>query len=738
MSDYEMNRSRTQVGMTYAPGSFFSFEGGMGACHARPVKASTAESLGDLVETQILELIEERARSWLEQAMNAVRTASQPPIREDLVLGGGFRSRQGNIELLRDSFKFLVPDRVGYEPMPMTFVCRRCDLLQAFGSVKEFCAKRASMRDNCPSGAASCADSWEQLDVAFVHWSGGFEPITLKVNRWDPNDRAVDRRSVRCVCGGERFKLLRPAPVFSKWRLECTACSLAQPLPEEQDRQTLEVIGEGISTGSHWRIESNMEPISIRANAAYYVQADRLLVFVDDKWFKMLRLRQNDALAEFLALEYGYPQTPLSDEQKEDVLVRAGRGGLWKSYKDLRAMLHTHEEAGNEAGTQPLRDALRAMEAQWADDLPMEMVPSPVLTRAVRERQNWMRRYDPIRQAVEHKTLAETILGPKGLRGVVNVRHPDKSLLPGLRAADEQAAVLKIGEALDLLGIEDMRMVREFPVCEFSFGYTRTSPDPVLERKKNNIEINLPVRLNLFDRVYITEDEGARRPIYVLRQDNEAFYVRLDEEIVRRWLEANEFSITLPGPHAKLGAMLIEEFASQPFSKWLDEYRGKPQAGSRNPYAYVYTLLHTMAHHLMHELAQVSGLDLGNMSEHLFVPDLAYVVYRRGTTMDLNYLSSAWRACTDPTVGNAVLRRMLDPASLRCGSGSLCDNRGGACPDCILIPEVSCITRNALLSRSVLRGVGRPHWDLTSPGSVAGYYQVAAQVARERRGTPAP
>ena len=61
------------------------------------------------------------------------------------------------------------------------------------------------------------------------------------------------------------------------------------------------------------------------------------------------------------------------------------------------------------------------------------------------------------------------------------------------------------------------------------------------------------------------------------------------------------------------------------------------------------------------------------------------------------------------------------------GSESICNHRGGACPDCILIPENACITRNELLSRSVLIGRGVPRWDATAEPLV-GYYDIARQM----------
>jgi hypothetical protein len=135
-----------------------------------------------------------------------------------------------------------------------------------------------------------------------------------------------------------------------------------------------------------------------------------------------------------------------------------------------------------------------------------------------------------------------------------------------------------------------------------------------------------------------------------------------------------------------------------------------------------------MAHHLIGVSASMSGLDLGSFGEHLFVPDLAFLVYRRGMTMDLGNLSSMWRDRGDPTFGNEVLDRMVNPASLRCGSESVCNHRGGACPDCVLIPESACLTRNELLSRSVLIGRGAPRWDMAG-NVLSGYYTVAERRA---------
>jgi hypothetical protein len=199
-------------------------------------------------------------------------------------------------------------------------------------------------------------------------------------------------------------------------------------------------------------------------------------------------------------------------------------------------------------------------------------------------------------------------------------------------------------------------------------------------------------------------------------------------------VDTERIAVPAVAPEVSLGGRLIEDFADMQndrdtrFSRFLDEYR-KESAVTRRAAAHVFTLLHTAAHHLITVASSMSGLDFGSFGEHLFVPDLAFLVYRRGTTMDLGNLSSMWRERGNPMFGNDVLERLNDPSSLRCGSESVCNHRGGACPDCLLIPETACLTRNELLSRSVLVGRGKPRWD-ASPDTMVGYLEIAAARAR--------
>jgi hypothetical protein len=189
-------------------------------------------------------------------------------------------------------------------------------------------------------------------------------------------------------------------------------------------------------------------------------------------------------------------------------------------------------------------------------------------------------------------------------------------------------------------------------------------------------------------------------------------------------------------PSLSLGARLLEQATSTQvlaapgaMKPFLDEFRREGEVPEL-AYPHVFTLLHTFAHQVIQHTSALSGLDQSSFAEYLFVPDLAFLIYRRGTTMDLGNISSMWRDRGSVAEGNEFLARMGGAAALRCGSESSCTHKGGACPDCVMIPETSCITRNDLLSRSALAGRGKPswaRWDSAPRREMVGYYDTVAR-----------
>jgi hypothetical protein len=331
-------------------------------------------------------------------------------------------------------------------------------------------------------------------------------------------------------------------------------------------------------------------------------------------------------------------------------------------------------------------------------------------------REDFTSRYDPFALAVEHEALMRSKVQATSELGArapfVRLYQLDSDLAPKDEKA-KQAQEAKTRELMDKLGFSELGLIREFELCRFTHGYTRVSAAPTINKRNQD----MPVRLRLFEPL-----KNGKRPIYVVKQANEALYVTLKPEMVYQWLQTVGV-LDLPAwdPKGKVafGGPLLE--VAQPFGRYFSLLR----KGDAATYRYVYTLLHSFSHLFMKSVAEFSGLDLGSLGEYIFPADLSFVVYRNGTTMDLGNLSSLWR-----NENNRFLAHLLEPSSHRCNSGSLCDAHGGACPDCIMVPETSCVAMNRLLSRSVLRGGEAPTEDLTHAGtSIAGYIEVVNGAA---------
>ncbi|HVV52251.1 MAG TPA: hypothetical protein VHO06_21455 [Polyangia bacterium] len=725
-----MQRSRSQLATIYAPQSLFTFEGGTGACIAKPCPNRAYDPSGATTKRTIHEQIVEYMESWLRRATNGRDTVV--PVSAERALDPA-ALRNGAVYLPIGKLHFQVPERVGYLPFPTAFVCTRCDLHRSCSDETALAEEALRFRNSCPQGPEACADDWQQLDVVMAHWSGAVEALTPARRPVDQDNLSVETLSTCVTCRSERFFLRRAGSTFARWFFECVECRTPREIRLE-DRDTLEELKRALVTGSNVLPQINMEPVSYRASAAYYPQGDRLLVFSDDTWLSLLLQTANRAALErFIVAEFGFPPPSLDDAERERLLRAAGRGKEWDGFVGLRRLVGSMRSDPDSADAVALMEQqMREREAVWNTTVFSARASAPgSIASVLDERQTYVRRFDPIRMAVEHKTLLEESLRsgavlPDGKQTAVDVILPDDFMVPDAAADPDARRRLsaEVARRLGLLGLAELRLVRGVKICEYTFGYTRTSSTPLVTRDKAGTA-EMPVRLNLLGRVKVGEE--VLHPVLCLEQSNEAFYVRLQEATVLEWLARNGVQQQESGGTPRMGGRLIEEYRRQPFTRFLDEYR-RERSTSRSAYTLVYTLLHTMAHQLIDVSASMSGLDLGSFGEHLFIPDLAFLVYRRGVTMDLGNLSSMWRDRGDLNCGNEVLERMVSPESLRCGSESVCTHHGGACPDCVLIPETACLTRNELLSRSVLTGRGLLRWD-ADRRDLVGFYRVAQELA---------
>lgn len=708
-----MNRSRNQLATAYAPESFFTFEGGMGACIARS-SAGEPVPLSELTMDLIFHRISELGQAWFDTASSArdgdltkprilpaqcVDQAMLDPTRTEFQLPG------------QDRFYLCRPSHMEYTPAPLTFVCRTCGMFQGYGTLAELDKNMKDLTpEHCPNPKKKGQCDWEQLDVIFVHWSGHWEAAFPGQWHWSDRDAKVVKRFDSCVCGSVQFKLNRRSAGIGDWFFECAACD--KPLSPkwlQNDRDTLRILGPAMAPDR--LTEVRMQAAPYRASSAYYVKSDLFIDFKDGSQQLLTRLLpgREGELKDFVARQYGFTAESITDE---DVCSACGGkpecAGDLADYldavgkiRDVEPHLESFPDMARAAMKGLLEIAYKSRQRILDDlrqrqilvpkvDLPMSVVSN------IRDRQSkFASKFDPFRLAIEHATLKNTRLDVEkktnGKKPYVSFTRLDEDLAPEDKNKTDEMQ-LATRALLDRLGLEDMGLIREFDLCRFSFGYSRMESTPILRDKRG---MDMPVRLNLFPPV--KQNDAMRFPVYVVQQGNEALYVRLKEEIVLKWLRSIECADMFDlNPGEKIGAGLLG--AAQPMNPFLDNL---PETTSPPVYFYLYTLLHSYSHLLMKHVSEYSGLDLGSLGEYIFPADLAFVVYRNGTTMDLGNLSSLWR-----NAGTGMLTALLASKATQCGTGSLCTERGGACPDCVMMPETSCIAGNKLLSRSVLRSIG--------------------------------
>lgn len=712
-----MSRSRNQLASAYAPGSFFTFEGGLGSCIALPDQSDSPDEapISEQTREQIMIRLREAWQSWFARA-HSLNTPDRPIAARQCV--DDMLLRESSINPLgADRLAFLNPLRMGYAPAPLTFVCNTCGMFRDYRTVSDVAKDSNTFRPgHCPNPKKKGKCQWRQLDVIFVHWSGEWQPATPGMWEWNAKENTKRLFGESCsMCGSKHFLLRTESPRIGEWGFECASCGHRERASWLQnDPFTTEVLREN---GGKRVGERRMEPISYRASSAFYVQAEQFVVFSEkDQGLMTLLMEGNEfALEGFIASKYGFGGTLPTPEEMKEILLRGGHDNEWESYANFEKMLvlaRNIKDAGLIAATETEQ---RKLVHRWLHSEPPLVPVKSELPAGLRDlmtrRPDFSSRYDPFVLAVEHEALFRNKISRTSEGGArspfVRFYRLDQDLAPKSTVA-KVAQEAKTVELMSRLGFAELGLIREFELCRFTHGYSRVSAVPIMTKRGRDV----PVRLRLFEPL-----RSNKRPIYVVTQANEAIYVSLKPEHVYEWLrvvEVTDLPVWDPKGEVKLGGRILE--SAEPFGRYFSMLH----TGDASTYRYVYTLLHSYAHLFMKAVAEFSGLDLGSLGEYVFPADLSFVIYRNGTTMDLGNLSSLWR-----NENNRFLAHLLEPSTHRCNSGSLCDFGGGACPDCIMVPETSCIAQNRLLSRAVLRGGVAPREDSTHKDQrINGYLEI--------------
>ncbi|HTE41459.1 MAG TPA: hypothetical protein VK629_11550 [Steroidobacteraceae bacterium] len=452
-----------------------------------------------------------------------------------------------------------------------------------------------------------------------------------------------------------------------------------------------------------------MSLTSYRASVAYYSQSEQFIIFGKghEESLRMLEEERRPELEEWIAQHFAYSEPPASNQWILDELEKNGHvEHASRLRRKLARLDHFTQNGTDPAEVEDIRDDIREFrEMIFGGPAPKLRAPHsiPPAVAALLHRTDVNSRFDPIRLALEHDVLKASTLDRApdayGRRRFVPFNQMDSDIRPSDDPEEVNRIENQTSALMRRLRIARFGLIREFELCRFTYGFTRMASTPTLEAHQKQ----MPVRLNLFPKIHNRNGDSVH-PVYVLTQANEALYIQLDPAAVYAWLQrvgATQGIEWTAGDRKPLSAHLLER--ARVFPRFMDNVtEDAPSA-----YVYAFTLLHTLAHGFMKAISTVSGLELGSMSEYLFPTDLAFVVYRSGTTMDLGNLSSLWR-----NENTRFLGTMLEPRTWMCNSGTLCGEKGAACPDCILVPETSCIAQNRLLSRAVVGGGRAPLEDV--------------------------
>lgn len=278
---------------------------------------------------------------------------------------------------------------------------------------------------------------------------------------------------------------------------------------------------------------------------------------------------------------------------------------------------------------------------------------------------------------------------------------------------------------LERLGIDQVRVIEDFPVQTFVYGYSRSG------REQDE------ARINAFSQ---NASDGDGTPIFVDTAETEAVQFDLDISSMLLWIAANVSGVSDPetvrGPvtlpsassegsvdtaRQEIESLDIEEqwaFLLNHLSPvdGFGRFETRTEDNVEGDVTeHVFNLLHTFSHVMLKQTSTISGFDRTNLSEFLFPRALSVVIYANNREQfNIGGMNTMVEQQLDNLVGQAKTK------GNDCVYDPVCSQRKGACLSCLHVSEISCSYFNQVLSRDYLFG-SRPNndrditgfWELT-------------------------
>lgn len=270
----------------------------------------------------------------------------------------------------------------------------------------------------------------------------------------------------------------------------------------------------------------------------------------------------------------------------------------------------------------------------------------------------------------------------------------------------------QIEQAIQGLGLCEVRTVSDLPMISATYGYTRRTFEPTYDELTAR---NLQTQIRAF--TPLDRDEARRMnradlqgtiPVLAREGEHEGLFLALCPDRVVHWLELN--SVRLPNPGMPPAARIMREL--EDVDRYYDDIWNLPAR------RLVFGLIHSLSHAAMRAAGRYGGLERTSLAEYIFLPLLGTVVFDNSSSFKLGGLETLAR---DHLL--AFLNALADEA-MTCLYDSQCIDHKGACHGCIHSPEISCRVFNHGLSRSFLIGGHAPWVDLATKKQIIGYWQM--------------
>ncbi len=376
--------------------------------------------------------------------------------------------------------------------------------------------------------------------------------------------------------------------------------------------------------------------------------------------------------------------------------------------------------------------------AEIDDDRKIEVYQTEEEVESLDEAEDWLRAHGEIDSQTVGESITDLIdlkadddsfemtdAGDELLQYVLSLEELTAHTLDDLEEDARQQGfprkadtIATYSDDLDRLGLKDVRVIEDFPVQTFVYGYTRGG------REEDE------AKLNAFSQ---NASSGDGTPIFVDTSETEATQFDLDPAAVLLWLAVNipetsderavRGDITLPELPAdpskadiERARTAIEEFSRA--EQWafllnhldpVDQY-GRFETSTDDTVEgkvtkYVFEMLHTLSHVLLKQASTISGFDRTNLSEFLFPRALSLVIYTNNREeFNIGGMTTMVEQQLDDLLGQSRAHGnecMMDP---------VCSQRDGACLSCLHVSEISCSYFNQVLCRDYLFG-SRPNTD---------------------------